>query len=151
MTITINTEPILLEIRQKSHLEVQDIQDPEARDNARAGLDKMDEIRRCLEDGISQVRRRCLRFLRNEYAHWADDTRAVPESYVFDFSMSERRSLGKAQPLTDAMHDLAVQYALSKFYATVNQKELSNKHSVMALEAGRQIDELLYEKLPPRL
>lgn len=151
MTIELFTEPILLEIRQKSHLEVQDITDPEKRDNARAGLDKYDEVQRCFNEGIAQVRRRIIRFLADDYEHWKDDTLNIPQSHIFELTLSERRGLGKAEPLTSAMHDLTVQYALAKFYASVNQTELSNRHSVLAMEAGNTIDELLYYKQPPRL
>lgn len=151
MTIELFTAPIIQEFRQKSHLEVQDIQDPEARDNARAGVEKMDEIERCVLEGIAAVRKRCLRFLVEDYEHWADDTRSIADSYVFDLSLSERRAIGKAQPVTDAMHTLVVQYALSKFYATVNQGELSNRHSILALDAGKELEDLLYTKQPPRV
>lgn len=151
MTIELTTAPIILEIRQKSHLEVQDIKDPEMRDNARAGLDKADEIHRCMEEGFAQLHKRCYRFFEDEYIHNIDDNEPNNESYVYEFTMSERRSLNRAEPLTNAMHTLVVQYALAKFYATVNQGELSNRHSLLAIEAGNMIDELLYTKLPPRV
>lgn len=149
MTIELFTDPILHEIRQKSHLEVQDITDPAARDNARAGLDKIEEIRRCLEGGIAQVRKRCLRFLRRDYSQWADDTQTIPASYIFELSLSQRRSAGKAEPLASAMHELVVHYALALFYSTVNQTELSNKHSMLALASADLLSELLYTKQAP--
>lgn len=151
MTIELIIEPIFDEIRQKSHLEVQDIQDPAQQYHVRAGLDKEDEIRRCMDDGFAQVYRRCLRFLENTYVVRSDDAPTVSDVRVYNFILSERRGANKAEPLTSAMHDLVVQYALSKFYSTVNQGELSNKHSLLALEAARTIDELLYTKKPPIL
>ena len=151
MTIQLYTEPVILEVRQKSHLEVQNIADPEARYNARAGMDKIEEVHRCVSEGFSQLRRRCLRFLHDDYTTYAADVDIdFPESFVYDFDLSERRMIGKAEPLKDAMHSLVVHYALSKFYSTVSQADLSNKNSLLALEAGNQLDELLYTKLPPR-
>lgn len=151
MTIELYTTPILNEIRQKSHLEVQDIQDPAQRYNARAGLDKEEEIYRCFIEGMAQARHKCLRFLREQYVESADDAPVYADSTVFEFAFSERRALNKAEPLTSALHSLVVQYALAKFYSTVNQVELSNKHSLLAVEAGNKIDDLLYSKQPPRV
>lgn len=150
MIVTLSTAPIMLEIRQKSHLEVQDIKDVEARDNARAGLDKEDEIKRCMTEGFAQVSKRCYRFVKEEYVETASDTIPSSSSYVYDLVLSERRWKNRAEPLVRAMHDLVVQYALAKFYSTVNQRELSNTHSLLALEAGNTIEELLYTKMPPR-
>lgn len=151
MIITLQIDPIIFEVRQKSHLGVQDIKDPEARDNARAGLDKLEEIRRCVYDGFGQIQRRCGRFLVRDYAVEADNISQMPAAYCFEFSISERRAVNKAEALEDAMHNFVVQYALAKFCATVNQTERSNNHSIAALEYGNQIEELLYTKLPPRV
>lgn len=151
MTITIHTEPIFLEVRQKSHLGVQDIKDPEARDNARAGLDKMDEITRCVYDAFGQLSRRCARFLDRDYAVEADNISRIPVAYAYEFRISERRAVNKAVALEEAMHGFVVQVALARFCATVNQTERSNQHSLAALDYGNQIDELLYTKLPPRV
>lgn len=151
MKITLQIEPIIFEVRQKSHLSVQDIKDPEARDNARAGLDKIEEITRCVYDAFGQLHRRCSRFLARDYTVEADNISRMPGAYCFEFGMSERRAVNKAETLEGAMHNFVVQYALAKFCATVNQTERSNQHSLAALDFGNQIEELLYTKLPPRV
>ena len=102
MTITIHTDPIFLEVRQKSHLSVQDIKDPEARDNARAGLDKIDEITRCIYDGFGQLKRRVSRFLDRDYTVEADNISRIPSAYVYEFRISERRAVNKAEALEEA-------------------------------------------------
>lgn len=145
ITIDIAIDSVTNEVRQKSHLNVQDIEDPEARDNARAGLDKIMEITRCVYDGFGQLQRRCVRFLSRAY------TTTSPDTYHFEFFLAERRETNKAAALGEAMRDFVVQLALAKFCATVNQKERSNQHSLAALDYGNQIDELLYTKLPPRV
>ena len=151
MTIELITAPILLEIRQKSHLEVQNIDDVVKRDNVRAGLDKLDEIKRCMNEGFAQVSRRCYRWLEDERIEYADDRSAESEVRVYEFALSERRALNKAEPLTAAMHTLVVEYALAKFYSTVNMADLSNKHSLLAIDAGDTIEALLYAKKAPRV
>lgn len=137
-------------MRQMSHLEVQDIKDVEARDNARAGLDKAQEVNRCLAHGFAQVRRRCWRFLSDEMTYEKGRvTASGDEEYVLN--LSERRGLDKAEALSSAMEKLILEYALSMFYSTVNQTDMSNKHSLRAIDAGNELEELLYAKKPPRV
>ena len=149
MKITLYTAPIFNEVRQKSHLEVQSIKDAEDRDNARAGVEKTDEISRCVDASFGQLARMCNRFLVSTYWSAVDDLGTLPETYSFEFAFSERRGVSKAEPLTKAMHAYAVQFALSQFCLTVNQKELAAGHMAEADNLARQIDELLYTKLPP--
>lgn len=151
MNITIYTTPIFSEVRQKSHLEVQDIKDVEARDNARAGIDKTDEIWQCIRDGFTQLERRCLRFVRETIVLETDDGGSVPESFTYDFIFAERRAANKGTALAEVMHAFVVQHALARFYATVNQVELSNKHGAAADAYGNELDGLLYHKQPPRV
>ena len=75
----------------------------------------------------------------------------VPTQFAFEFVLSERRSINNTEPLLNEMHTFMVEYALSKFYSIVNQGELSNKHSLLALDAGNNIDQILYTKQPPRV
>ena len=151
MTITLFTSPIFDEVRQKSHLNVQDIKDAESRDNARAGVEHTVELRRCISDGFAQLSRRCLRFLDDDISLVYGDEPSWPESYVYSFAFGERRAINKAEPLTAVMHAFVVQYALSKWYSTVSQSEQSNKYSLEAIESGNQIDALLYHKQAPRV
>ena len=151
MTVQLYTEPIVHEFRQKSHLEVQDIKDPESRDNARAGVEKMEEINRCIKQAFSRLAARCVRWLRGSYSDVSDNAPGLPESFFFEFQLSERRALNTSEGLVDAMNTFMVEYALSKYYSTVNQGELSNKHSLLAIDAGNQIDQILYTKQPPRV
>lgn len=151
MLITIDTDSVFLEVRQKSHLNVQDIQDPEARDNARAGVEKTDEIEHCIVDAFAQLTRRCARFIVEAMAAEADNWRVMPSSYTYDLALSERRAINKAEPLAAVMHAFVVAYTLAKFYSSVSQGGLSNAYSLQAVELGNQLDEMLYTKQPPRL
>ena len=151
MNITIYTAPIFTEIRQKSHLEVQDIKDVEARDNARAGVTKTEEINRCILEGMGQLERLCLRFLRETIVDETDDGTAMPQSYTFDFNFAERRAANKAEPLVSVMHSFVVQHALAQYYNTVNQVDMAGKHTALAQQYGAQITDMLYHKQPPRV
>jgi hypothetical protein len=150
MVIELYTQELLNDIRTKSHQEVAGIEDVEARYRAEAGSEKIEDITRCLGEGLGAVRHRCIRFLKEEITEHSDNLSYLPEKVTFDLALSERRAIGKNEPLTRAMHSLVVEYALSKFYSDVSQMELSNKHSALAINAGNEIDDLLYTKLPPR-
>ena len=94
---------------------------------------------------------KCRRFLRNTNAQGANNTGTLPQTYTFDFILSERRNLGNAEPLAEVMNTFMVEYALAKFYSVVSQGDLSNKHSLLAIDAGKELDVILYTKLPPRV
>lgn len=149
MVITLYAEEIYNAVRTNSHREVAGVEDPDARYRAEAGTEKQGEIRRCILDACARLEGRCSRFLDNSYMDFSDNSSGWPEAFVFDFAVSERRAVGKAAPLTGAMHNFMVEYALSKFYSIVNQGELSNKHSLLAIDEGNAIDQILYTKQPP--
>ena len=149
MVIELYTIEILSRIRATSHREVAAIPDADARYLAEAGTEKAEELNRCVTDAASRLYGRCSRFLSQSYETRKDNFSLLPDSYVYDFILSERRAVGKAEPLAEAMNTFMVEYALSKFYSIVNQGDLSNKHSLLAIDAGNQIDQLLYTKQPP--
>ena len=145
MTITINTNKVIDHLKSISHREVSEIADVNARYRAEAGSEKEDLISDCIRNAGNKILHRCLRFIDNSYVEESNNEFPDLGSFVFEFEQgSGRRFDGKADVLTDAMHTFMVEYALAKFYSTVSQGELSNKHSMLALEAGNAIDDLLY-------
>lgn len=151
MVITLYSQEILNDLRSKSHYEVANITDVEARYRVEAGGEKMDEIVRCINEGVARLRHRCWRFLKDDWKETSDNVVTLPDAFTIELVLTERRAVGKAEPLTEAMHTLVVEYALSKFYSDMAQQDLSNKHGLLAVDAGNRIEELLYSKLPPRL
>lgn len=152
MVITLYKQEILNDLRTKSHYEVSNlILDAEARYRVEAGAEKQEDILRCIDEGHSRLLHRCWRYLSEVLVEEGDNVLYSPQEYRVSLVLSERRAVGKEKPLSEAMHTFVVEYALSKFYSDVSQQELSNKHSVLAMEAGDRIDNLLYTKLPPRV
>lgn len=149
MTIILSVEELLRAIKQVSHREVAEIADVEARYRAEAGTEKEQDIFRAMVEASSALRHRVRRYLRAYYQQEADNQLALPESFVYEFSMSERRSDNKTQPLTDHMNSFIVHLTLAKFYANVSQTELSNKHSQFALAEQAIIEDMIYYKQPP--
>lgn len=151
MVIVLYTEEIVKQLRTISHREVATIEDPEARYRAEAGSEKLPEIYRCVWEAFARLSARCSRWLKASYEHKRDNVYDVPSAFSFEFVLSERRSINSTEPLLNDMHNFMVEYALSKFYSMVNQGELSNKHSLLAIDAGNNIDQTLYIKQPPRV
>ena len=154
MDVTLYTKNLIDDIRNKSHYEVSAITDDEARYRAEAGTEKMSEIKRCIQEAIGRLTHRISPFLNESFSFSMDDNESVPtgtnEGYTFIFDMSERRADGKQEPLRNAMHSFVVHYALSFFYSSVSQMDLSNKHGVAAIDEANHLDEIIYTKKAPR-
>ena len=160
MDVTLYTQNLIDDIRNKSHYEVASIADDDARYRAEAGTEKLSEIKRCIQEAIGRLTHRLYPYLNEAYTFDMTDDLDVPTDsagatthtagYKFEFDMSERRADGKKEPLRNAMHSFVVHYALSFFYSTVSQSELSNKHGVAALEEANHLDEIIYTKKAPR-
>lgn len=153
MVITLHTQEILDKLRSVSHREVSVIEDADARYRAEAGTEKMYEIERCVSEAASRLAGRAVvaRFLKADFKWEKDNQHELPPEYVFEFVLSERRAVGTAIPLEEAMNTFMVEYALTKFYSIVSLVDLSNKHSLLAIEAGNEIESILYTKKPPRV
>lgn len=150
MRIVLNIEELLLDIRNKSHEECASaIADVEERYKYEAGNHKNLELFRDVAEVGSSLSRLLHRYLVDYYQEEASNNDTLPESLVFELNLSERRLLGKAQPLADAMHQYMVHYTLAKYYATVNATDLSNKHSTLTQDAATQIEDLILTKKPP--
>lgn len=149
MKVVLDIKELLFDIRNKSHEECASITDVEARFRAEAGNHKNEELFRTLVEVNSSLTRLVRRYLMEFIAIEANDNAELPESFVYEFEISQRRADNLAQPLADQMHAYLVHYALAKFYATVSQTEMSNKHSTLTQAAATEVEELLFTKKPP--
>ena len=149
MTLYLSVQELLKDIKQKSHYEVSAIADVEARYRVQAGTEKEEQIYRTMLEVATSLAHRLRRFLNDYYQEEADNRISIPDAFVYDLDISDRRAVNLAQPLTDVCHSYIVHYTLSKFYATVSQGDLSNMHSQATAEAANQIDALIYTKQPP--
>lgn len=150
MILSLSVPVILRDIKVKSHYEVSVITDAEARYRIEAGTEKEEEIYRDMTDVASALSRRLRRYLVEYYQEEASNEVSIPDAFVYDLEVSDRRADNLLQPLTDAAHDYVVHYTLAKFYSSVSQVDLSNKHSVLTEEAAKTIENLLYSKQPPQ-
>lgn len=151
MVIDLYTEELMSILRATSHLEVSGITDIEERYRVEAGSEKQDMVYSCVDDAVSRLEGRCLRYLKDKYVTYSDNVRDIPERYTFELAFSERRALGKSGPLKEAMSSFIVDYALSRFYSNVSQGDLAQKHALQAEGDAAMVEELLYTKQPPRV
>lgn len=149
MTITITYSEVLFDLQNKNREEVRGIEEPQARYLAEAGSDKMDEIVRCIQESLSNVKTILLRFTSVTDMSDESDMLRDPNDILLGFELSARRGAGKSQMIADAVHSLIVNLSLSKFYSTINQTELMAKRDELAKSDAAVLNKLLYEKLPP--
>ena len=115
MTINITSESVISEMRQKSHFEVQNIQDAKVRDDARAGLEKMDELGRCVSVADAQLRSLITRYLQTVAQDTINVGITVPTTLSYVLALSERRDANKSVELPQMMRGYLVCAALSKY------------------------------------
>lgn len=171
MEVTINTEELFFDIKNKSHYEVSSIQDVNLRYIAEAGSEKTHEVFRCIIDAEAIVRLMCNKFVstvEEKYAEQAPEDEGtatvastttkesinnipeeVPTSFVYTFVDNPRRHDNRGQVLANSIHSAIVSMALSKFYVSVNQMELSQAHDALAKNAVVLLERMLYEKKQP--
>ena len=170
MTIKISTEELFFDIKNKSHHEVASIQDVNLRYIAEAGTENDHEIFRCVTDAEALIRLMCGKFLisaeevyptepspetestspasTNE-SHDNNLREEVPTAYQYTFIDNPRRQDNRGRVIANGMHSAIVSMALSKFYISVNQMELSKAHDELANRAVTLLEKMLYEKVQP--
>lgn len=149
MKIEFSKKELLFDIMNKSHGEVSVITDAEARYKAEAGTEKTDEIERDLITSTSILYASIGRFLCGNLTPYADNGAGLPETLVYEFTFSERRLDGKAQPLADAIHAFLVDSTLGLFYNSVSASDLAVKRSGMAQADLQLVERLVYTKKQP--
>lgn len=149
MEVRVGTNLIKEEVRQKSHFNSRNIEDPESRINARAGEEEADELERCLLTAESALKPIISRWLIGCLECISDSNLGLPEEFVYEFSIGQRRAMGKAVPVAMAIHAYLVAKTLSLFYRTVTRSDLAEVQDTLVLQAESQITLLLNTKSEP--
>lgn len=149
MKIELSKSELLFDIHNKSHLDVSDITDAEARYRVEAGTEKTAEVERSLVTSLSMLHQIAGRYLVTDMTYTAGNDIGLPSTIVLDFSFSERRLDGKAQALADAIHAYLVDNTLALFYNSVSDATLATKRAQLALTDSQLVQTLVYTKKPP--
>lgn len=149
--IIINTGEALRDLRKKSQLETETVEDVETRYKFEAGQDKDEELFRCMQFADALLRTRLGRFLASDIDQsCAKNEYGIPENYVYDLIVGERRADGLAVRMVEMLHDYMVSTTLAKYYQTVGAVQLGQARAQSSNATGDLIQRELYTKKPPR-
>lgn len=147
--ITIGRSSVLADMRVKSHAEVAAIADAKERYLAELGTEKLDEAHQCITDSFADAQSLMRRLVSGTAASTADDGFASTGDLSLALSVTPRKAMGLAVPLTDALHAYVVDAALSRFYRAVSRADLAQAH-LNSLPAERAaIERLIYRRAKP--
>lgn len=149
MIITIETNELVFDISNKSHLEVANITDAEARYRAEAGTDKREEVERALTSSRAALDQLLNKYLVPDLDSEGCNDPGFPQYFTYTLRLSERRGAGKAQALADTMQSYLVNLTLAKFYHTVAQEQLASTHEGLASADAKLLTTLINTKQPP--
>lgn len=150
VTINITRESLLADMKVKSHAEVASIADPKARYLAELGTEKEEEANQDITDAVAEVESILRPFLAaNNGTETASDAYDDTNAITFTLSVTDRKADGMAAPLTKAVHAYIVDSALEKFYTSVAQPDLAQRHLAQQSAALPFIENILYRRKNP--
>lgn len=154
MTIEISSAEILYRVRDVAQDELAvSVPDETLRYKIEPGSEKEDKVKSFIAQAVEDLCSRVWRFLSDkshqDYAMIDNAAETLPERYVFEFEISERRAFGKANMLANKFISYAVEYALMNYYLTIGQVALSQNHAQLAALDQNKISNLLYTKALP--
>lgn len=151
MKVELFIGPVYDEIRKRSHIETQEIEDVELRDTIRLGEDKSDLILRCIADSNSALLALIRRFLEKDNTLIGSNS-SIPTSsskYEYNFALSSRKLPSAAHTLPGLIHDYIVEMSLSKCYSNSKATQYASSHANTAAATLANLLQFLYLKTPP--
>lgn len=154
MTIEISSAEILHRVRDIAQDELAvTVPDETLRYKIEPGSEKEDKVKTFIAESVDDLCARMLRFLSRDnqqnYASVENAESILPERYVLEFDISERRAAGKAWVLAGKCAAFLVEDTLMKYYLTIGQVALSQNHAQLAAAEQNKITTLLYTKALP--
>lgn len=152
MIISIQTNEVVFNLKNKSHLEVAALP-VEQRYIIEAGAEKVDEIDRCISEAYAEAKAKMWRFLVNDDI--SDEVEvSAPENgdyLYFDIKGTTRRLSGKAGIIADKLLSVITDLALGRFYASVNFPALAQGREARAISGIQGLERIVFAKEKPRL
>lgn len=102
-----------------------------------------------LNEADARLRAIVGRRLEIDFRDSADDSLAINDSIVYNFLVSTRRSVNKAEPLAALIHSYLVNSVLAKTYSTMGQADLAALHEAQSVSDAQVISQLINSKIPP--
>lgn len=154
MRIEISSAEILHRVRDIAQDELAaTTQDETLRYKIEPGTEKEDKVKTFIGESFENLGELLWRFLSVEgqgyFGSVENSATVLPQKYVFDFDISERRAAGKASILTAKCATVIVQDTLARHYESVGQTQLAQNHAQLAAAEQKNISKLLYTKALP--
>lgn len=140
ITITITKDNVVTEMRTINRLEVQNIQDPDARYRVEAGSEKTGVLNSCVDAADGELRSVLLDFL--------DPSKNTTLTFAF-IDDSRRFDTNKQKALEENIYDYILHTAMARYYLGVSQGELMVAHQNMKDAARVKIEKLIYSRSVP--
>lgn len=156
MTVLINTDEILYNVRKIAHNELRiAIQDDAARYAIEPGEEKTDELKQLIAEAFEELHEMIARFLAptpTDTSFEIDNSdNQLPEKFELEFITSERRTASRLATIGQKCFSFLSQRTLSNYYGRVAQIDLSNAHDRVSAMDAQMIEKVLFSKLPPRI
>lgn len=158
ITINISSDEVVYDIRSKTHTELAvSVQDESQRYKIEAGTEKLDEIRRCVQEAYAEAAGALARFFEEEgnadgdMSSYANGAVALPSFLSFQFKWSERRYRYKIESLKVLLFSLLVNLAMSRFYLSMQAENLAKVRAGQAQSDLSQVQALVYYKAEPAI
>lgn len=158
ISILINSEEVVYDIQSKTHTELAvSVQDEAQRYRIEAGTEKLDEVRRCVQEAYAEAAGALARFLDEEgnrdgdTSTYAKGAVTLPSHLEFNFKWSERRYRYKIESLKVLLFSLLVNLAMARFYTSMQAENLSKIRAAQAQGDLSQVQALVYYKAEPTI
>lgn len=154
MTIEISPAEILYRVRDKAQDELAvSVPDETLRYKIEPGSEKEDKVKTYILESFEDLCASVWRFLsektQSDYVDIGNSATALPDRFVLEFSISERRAAGKAAMVANKCMAFFVEFTLARYYLDIGQVALSQNHSLLAVGEQDKISKLLYTKALP--
>lgn len=150
ITVNISRTELLDDMKVTSHAEVAAIADAKVRYLAELGSEKEQLAQQAITDTSVEVLSVLRRYIDGTSGDGAASNDYDASDISYTLSVSSRKSAGLAEPLTKAVHDYMRESALAKYYDSVSQVEMAQRHRARIVTPLATMHSLLYRKDEPQ-
>lgn len=154
MIVEISPKEILYRVRDIAQDELAvTTPDETLRYKIEPGSEKEDKVKMFISESFENLCSQVLRFLSSEtqgYFAGVDNAAIeLPDRFVLEFEISERRAAGKAAIVANKCAKYIAENTLLNYYLSVGQVNLAQNHGQVAAAELNKISTLLYTKALP--
>lgn len=154
MVIEISSAEILHRVRDIAQDELAvTTPDDTLRYKIEPGTEREDKVKMFINESVEDLSSHIWRFLSTEDmeedASMENAPSLIPDRYVFNLDVSERRAAGKAIILKEKFATVLMESTLMRYYLSLGQVQLSQNHGQASASELKKIQTLIYTKALP--